>query len=63
VKLGRFSGLSFRNLRARVQRTLLTAVSIVLGVGIVFGILTLSDTMAGILKSSLPGPTDRPTSP
>jgi putative ABC transport system permease protein len=47
VKLRRFSGLSFRNLRARVQRTLLTAVGIVLGVGIVFGVLTLSNTMSG----------------
>jgi putative ABC transport system permease protein len=46
VKLRRFSGLSFRNLRARVQRTLLTAVGIVLGVGIVFGVLTLSNTMS-----------------
>jgi putative ABC transport system permease protein len=47
VKLRRFSGLSFRNLRARVQRTLFTAVGIVLGVGIVFGVLTLSNTMSG----------------
>ena len=46
MKLRRFSGLSFRNLRARVQRTLLTAVGIVLGVGIVFGVITLSDTMS-----------------
>jgi putative ABC transport system permease protein len=46
VKLRRFWGLSFRNLRARVQRTLLTAVGIVLGVGIVFGVLTLSNTMS-----------------
>lgn len=46
MKLRRFSGLSFRNLRARLQRTLLTAVGIVLGVGIVFGVLTLSDTMS-----------------
>jgi putative ABC transport system permease protein len=50
VKLRRFSGLSFRNLRARVQRTLLTAVGIVLGVGIVFGVLTLSNTMSGTFK-------------
>ena len=47
MKLRRFSGLSLRNLRSRVQRTLLTAVGIVLGVGIVFGVLTLSDTMSG----------------
>jgi putative ABC transport system permease protein len=47
VKLRRFSGLSFRNLRARFQRTLLTAIGIVLGVGIVFGVLTLSNTMSG----------------
>jgi putative ABC transport system permease protein len=50
VKLRRFSGLSLRNLRARVQRTLLTAVGIVLGVGIVFGVLTLSNTMSGTFK-------------
>ena len=50
MKLRRFSGLSFRNLRARVQRTLLTAVGIVLGVGIVFGVLTLSNTMSGTFK-------------
>ncbi|MDQ3864073.1 MAG: ABC transporter permease, partial [Actinomycetota bacterium] len=50
MKLRRFSGLSFRNLRARVQRTLLTAVGIVLGVGIVFGVITLSNTMSGTFK-------------
>ena len=50
MKLRRFSGLSFRNLRARVQRTLLTAVGIVLGVGIVFGVLTLSNTMSGTFE-------------
>jgi putative ABC transport system permease protein len=50
VKLRRFSGLSLRNLRARAQRTLLTAVGIVLGVGIVFGVLTLSNTMSGTFK-------------
>src|ERR687895_2565390 len=50
VKLRRFTGLSFRNLRARVQRTLLTAVGIVLGVGIVFGVLTLSNTMSGTFQ-------------
>jgi putative ABC transport system permease protein len=50
VKLRRFSGLSFRNLRARVQRTLLTAVGIVLGVGIVFGVLTLSNTMSATFE-------------
>ena len=50
MKLRRFSGLSLRNLRARVQRTLLTAIGIVLGVGIVFGVLTLSDTMSGTFK-------------
>ncbi len=50
MKLRRFSGLSFRNLRARVQRTLLTAVGIVLGVGIVFGVLTLSNTMSGTFQ-------------
>ncbi|HEX2740827.1 MAG TPA: ABC transporter permease, partial [Rubrobacter sp.] len=41
---------SFRNLRARIQRTLLTAIGIVLGVGIVFGVITLSDTMSGTFK-------------
>ena len=50
MRLRRFSGLSLRNLRARVQRTLLTAVGIVLGVGIVFGVITLSDTMSGTFK-------------
>ena len=50
MKLRRFSGLSVRNLRARVQRTLLTAVGIVLGVGIVFGVLTLSGTMSGTFQ-------------
>ncbi len=50
MRLRRFSGLSLRNLRARMQRTLLTAVGIVLGVGIVFGVLTLSDTMSGTFK-------------
>jgi putative ABC transport system permease protein len=50
LKLRRFSGLSLRNLRARVQRTLLTAVGIVLGVGIVFGVLTLSNTMSGTFQ-------------
>jgi putative ABC transport system permease protein len=46
MKLRRYSGLSLRNLRARVQRTLLTATGIVLGVGIVVGVITLSDTMS-----------------
>jgi len=46
VKLRRFYGLSLRNLGSRPQRTLLTAVGIVLGVGIVFGVLTLSQTMS-----------------
>ncbi len=50
MKLRRFSGLSFRNLRARFQRTLLTAIGIVLGVGIVFGVLTLSTTMSGTFE-------------
>ena len=50
MKLKRFSGLSLRNLRARLQRTLLTAVGIVLGVGIVFGVLTLSETMSGTFQ-------------
>lgn len=50
MKLWRFSGISVRNLRARPQRTLLTAIGIVLGVGIVFGVLTLSDTMSGTFK-------------
>ncbi|MEW6636890.1 MAG: ABC transporter permease [Actinomycetota bacterium] len=46
MRLRRFSGMSLRNLRARRQRTLLTAIGIVLGVGIVFGVLTLSETMS-----------------
>jgi putative ABC transport system permease protein len=50
MKLRRFSGISLRNLRARVQRTLLTAIGIVLGVGIVFGVITLSDTMSSTFR-------------
>ena len=50
MKLRRFSGISLRNLRARFQRTLLTAIGIVLGVGIVFGVITLSDTMSGTFE-------------
>ena len=50
MKLRRFSGISLRNLRARVQRTLLTTIGIVLGVGIVFGVVTLSDTMSSTFK-------------
>ena len=50
MKLRRFSGISLRNLRARFQRTLLTATGIVLGVGIVFGVITLSDTMSGTFE-------------
>src|ERR687884_650947 len=50
MKLRRFSSLSLRNLRARVQRTLLTAIGIVLGVGIVFGVITLSDTMSSTFR-------------
>ncbi len=46
MRLRRFSGIGLRNLRARAQRTLLTAIGIVLGVGIVFGVSTLSDTMS-----------------
>ncbi|HEX2181894.1 MAG TPA: ABC transporter permease [Rubrobacteraceae bacterium] len=46
MRLRRFSGIGPRSLRARAQRTLLTAIGIVLGVGIVFGVITLSDTMA-----------------
>jgi len=46
MKLRRFSGISLRNLRSRTQRTLLTAIGIVLGVGIVFGVITLADTMS-----------------
>jgi putative ABC transport system permease protein len=50
LKLRRFSSLSFRNLGARPQRTILTAVGIVLGVGIVFGVLTLSNTMSSTFE-------------
>ena len=46
MKLRRFTGIGLRNLRARTQRTLLTTIGIVLGVGIVFGVITLSDTMS-----------------
>ena len=50
MKLRRFSSLSFRNLGSRLQRTILTAIGIVLGVGIVFGVLTLSNTMSSTFK-------------
>src|SRR5919199_5592714 len=50
MRLRRFSGLNLRNFRARTQRTLLTTIGIVLGVGIVFGVITLSDTMSGTFK-------------
>jgi putative ABC transport system permease protein len=46
MRLRRFTGIGPRNLLARTQRTLLTAIGIVLGVGIVFGVITLSDTMS-----------------
>ena len=46
MRLRRFSGIGPRSLRARAQRTLLTTTGIVLGVGIVFGVITLSDTMS-----------------
>jgi putative ABC transport system permease protein len=50
MKLRRFTGISLRNLRARAQRTLLTVIGIVLGVGIVFGVITLSDTMSSTFR-------------
>ena len=50
MKLRRFSGISLRNLRTRTQRTLLTTIGIVLGVGIVFGVITLSDTMSSTFR-------------
>ncbi|MGB3635758.1 MAG: ABC transporter permease, partial [Rubrobacteraceae bacterium] len=50
MKLRRFSNLSFRNLGSRPQRTVLTTIGIVLGVGIVFGVLTLSNTMSSTFK-------------
>ena len=50
MKLRRFSSLSFRNLGSRLQRTVLTTVGIVLGVGIVFGVLTLSNTMSSTFQ-------------
>ncbi|MDQ3387719.1 MAG: ABC transporter permease, partial [Actinomycetota bacterium] len=46
MKLRRFGDLSLRNLGGRPQRALLTTIGIVLGVGIVFGVLTLSSTMS-----------------
>jgi putative ABC transport system permease protein len=46
MKLRRISGLSLRNLEVRRQRTFLTVIGVVLGVGIVFGVLTLSETMS-----------------
>lgn len=50
MKLRRFSSLSLRGLGARPQRTALTAIGIVLGVGIVFGVLTLSNTMSSTFE-------------
>jgi putative ABC transport system permease protein len=50
MRLRRFTGIGLRNLRARAQRTLLTAIGIVLGVGIVFGVITLSDTMSSTFR-------------
>ena len=50
MKLRRFTGIGVRNLRARAQRTLLTAIGIVLGVGIIFGVITLSDTMSSTFR-------------
>src|SRR5919202_447611 len=44
------SSLSLRSLGARRQRTLLTTVGVVLGVGIVFGVLTLSETMSSTFE-------------
>lgn len=51
MRLRSFHGLSLRSLAARRQRTLLTAVGIVLGVGIVFGVITLSDTMSSTFRN------------
>ena len=45
MKLRRFSALSFRNLGARLQRTLLTAVGIVLGS--VYGVLGIATILGG----------------
>ncbi|CAN5853489.1 FtsX-like permease family protein [soil metagenome] len=50
MKLRRYSSISFRNLGSRPQRTVLTTIGIVLGVGIVFGVLTLSNTMSSTFK-------------
>ena len=50
MRLRSFHGLSLRSLAARPQRTLLTATGIVLGVGIVFGVITLSDTMSSTFR-------------
>jgi putative ABC transport system permease protein len=50
MRLRRFTGIGLRNLRTRAQRTLLTVVGIVLGVGIVFGVITLSDTMSSTFR-------------
>lgn len=51
MSLQRFSDLSPRNLLSRPQRSLLTTIGIILGVGIVLGVLTLSDTMSGSFKN------------
>jgi putative ABC transport system permease protein len=61
ARVGSFAGLSFRSLRARPLRSLLTAAAIVLGVGMVFGVLLLVGTIHSTfdrLYDSIYGKTD-----
>ena len=51
MKLRRFSDLSLRNLGGRPQRAFLTGMGVLLGVGVVFGVLTLSATMSSTFTS------------
>lgn len=61
ARLGSFTGLSLRSLRARPLRSLLTASAIALGVGMVFGVLLLVGTIHGTfdrMYDSIYGRTD-----
>jgi putative ABC transport system permease protein len=61
ARVGSFGGLSFRSLRARPLRAILTTAAIVLGVGMVFGVLLLVGTIHSTfdrLYDSIYGKTD-----
>jgi putative ABC transport system permease protein len=61
ARVGSLTGLSFRSLRARPLRAILTASAIVLGVGMVFGVLLLVGTIHSTfdrLYDSIYGKTD-----